>query len=90
MKSAQWKLLVTSPARRDLDRLTEKTAGAVIEAIGKLVDNPRRLGKPLGNDLEGCWALRRGPYRVIYLIDDQKRAVEVVAVGHRSDVYRRR
>jgi mRNA interferase RelE/StbE len=33
---------------------------------------------------------RRGDYRVIYRIDDRARQVIVVAVEHRSDVYRPR
>jgi mRNA-degrading endonuclease RelE of RelBE toxin-antitoxin system len=48
------------------------------------------LGKPLRFELEGLWSARRGPYRVIYEIDDATRTITVVAVGHRADVYRRR
>ncbi|WP_408665024.1 type II toxin-antitoxin system RelE family toxin [Jatrophihabitans sp.] len=33
---------------------------------------------------------RRGTYRVIYRIDDQKLTVTVVAVVHRNDAYRAR
>ncbi|HEY2507582.1 MAG TPA: type II toxin-antitoxin system RelE/ParE family toxin [Streptosporangiaceae bacterium] len=33
---------------------------------------------------------RRGDYRVIYRIDDARREVTVIAVEHRSDVYRPR
>jgi mRNA-degrading endonuclease RelE of RelBE toxin-antitoxin system len=31
---------------------------------------------------------RRGDYRVIYRIDDELRTVTVMAIEHRSDVYR--
>jgi mRNA-degrading endonuclease RelE of RelBE toxin-antitoxin system len=33
---------------------------------------------------------RRGPYRVIYRIDEDERCVLVLTLGHRADVYRRR
>jgi mRNA interferase RelE/StbE len=31
----------------------------------------------------------RGDYRVVYRIDDRRRRVEVLAIAHRADVYRR-
>jgi hypothetical protein len=33
---------------------------------------------------------RRGDHRVIYRIDDHRRRVDVVAIEHRSDIYRPR
>ncbi|HEU5391908.1 MAG TPA: type II toxin-antitoxin system RelE/ParE family toxin [Streptosporangiaceae bacterium] len=35
-------------------------------------------------------ASRRGDYRVIYRIDDQRLTVTVMAIEHRSDAYRPR
>ena len=77
-------------ARRDLARLSEKAAGAVIEAIQAIGRNPRRLGKPLKLDLAGRWVARRGPFRIIYSIDDKEGMIVVEAIGHREDVYRPR
>lgn len=73
---------------RDLNRLPEKAAAAVIESFHAIAANPRRVGRPLRFELEGLWSARRGPYRVIYRIDDDGRVVTVVALGHRADVYR--
>jgi mRNA interferase RelE/StbE len=78
------------PARRQLDRLPISVAAAVIETLAALASNPHRLGKPLRFELEGCWSARRGPYRVIYRIDDASHTVSVLAVAHRTDVYRSR
>jgi mRNA interferase RelE/StbE len=78
------------PARRQLDRLPTTVAGAVIETLGAIETDPRRLGKPLHFELEGCFSARRGPYRIIYRIDEEARIVAVLAVTHRSDVYRPR
>ncbi len=79
-----------APARRQLDRLPVSVAAAVIETFGAIASNPRRLGKPLRFELAGCWSARRGPYRVIYRIDDATRTISVLAVAHRADVYRPR
>jgi len=38
----------------------------------------------------GLHSARRGDYRVIYRIDDQHRRVDVMAIEHRSDIYRPR
>lgn len=63
---------------------------AVLETIGALGENPRRMGKALHFELEGAFSARRGPYRVIYRIDDDASEVRVIAIGHRADVYRPR
>jgi len=81
----------TAPARRALTRLPEKVATAAVEFLyGSLAANPRRVGKPLKLGLDGLHSARRGDYRVIYRIDDQHRRVDVVAIEHRSDIYRPR
>ncbi|ONH23736.1 type II toxin-antitoxin system RelE family toxin [Pseudofrankia asymbiotica] len=88
-----YELRIAGPAARALaSRLPEKIAAAVHEFITTtLLDNPRRLGKPLLlPPYEGTWSARRGTYRVLYEIDDENRIVLVTAVEHRSDAYRAR
>jgi mRNA interferase RelE/StbE len=84
-----WRLRVLPPARRQLDSLPESAAGAVLETLQAIRDNPHRLGKPLTLGLAGRFSARRGPYRVIYEIDETERLVRVLAIGHRRDIYRR-
>lgn len=78
------------PARRQIDRLPRSVAAAVLETLDAIALNPRRLGKPLRFELEVYLSARRGPYRIIYRIDDATRSIAVVAVAHRADVYRPR
>jgi mRNA interferase RelE/StbE len=79
----------TASSRRALVRLPEKIATAAVEFIyGSLAANPRRAGKPLRLGLAGLHSARRGDYRVIYMIDDQLHAGTIMAIEHRSDVYR--
>jgi mRNA interferase RelE/StbE len=81
----------TAPSRRALTRLPEKVATAAVEfPYGSLAASPHRVGKPLRLGLQGLHSARRGDYRVIYRIDDDDRRVDVIAVEHRSDVYRPR
>ena len=91
MTAGDFEVVLTSAARRSVGRLPEKVATAVIEFFyGPLAANPARVGRPLRLDLDGLHSARRGDYRVIYRIDDVRRRVEVIAVEHRSDAYRRR
>jgi mRNA interferase RelE/StbE len=79
-----------SPAKRALRRLPEKVAAAAVEFIyGPLAASPGRVGRPLRFELEGRHSAHRGDYRVVYRIDEPRRRVEILAIDHRADVYRR-
>ena len=79
----------TSRARRDLSRLPEAIAWACLEFIaGPLAENPPRVGKALGPPFVGMHSARRGSYRVIYRIDEESHAVEILHIDHRAVVYR--
>ncbi|HEX3736272.1 MAG TPA: type II toxin-antitoxin system RelE/ParE family toxin [Solirubrobacterales bacterium] len=90
MSDGPWRLVIAGTARRDLDRVPEKYATAVVELLPSIAANPQRLGKPLRFEWAGKWVARRGPYRLIYELDEQARVVTVLAVAHRADIYRQR
>ena len=80
----------TATARRDLHKPPPRVLAAVIEfAFGDLSREPRRVGKPLRRELAGMYSARRGPYRVLYRVDDDDSLVFIQRVDHRGDVYRR-
>ncbi|WP_131745829.1 type II toxin-antitoxin system RelE/ParE family toxin [Frankia sp. Cppng1_Ct_nod] len=90
MNDTDYELVLTPPARRALtDQLPEAVATAAVEFLTTaLVTAPRRVGKPLRFDLEGIWAARRGTYRILYRINEDKHEVVVLRVEHRRDAYR--
>jgi mRNA interferase RelE/StbE len=88
--SRRRRLVLTPQAERDLNRLPEKAAAAILEALVAVQGSPYRLGKPLTGELEGVLSARRGPYRILYRPDADGALVYVLAIGHRADVYRRR
>lgn len=91
MTRPRWELLVAPSAERSLARLPEKVAAAVVEfMLGPLLEDPNRVGRPLRGDLEGLWAARRGPYRVVYEIDERAEEIRVLRIDHRTDIYRPR
>lgn len=75
-------------ARKELERLADPLALRVLHRIEALATEPRPNGcrKLVGAD--DLWRLRVGDYRIIYSIDDHRRLIDVVAIRHRSDVYR--
>lgn len=79
-------------ARRAIsDRLPEAVAAAVLEFCdAALAINPQRVGRPLRGPLAGSHAARRGTYRIVFRIDEKARAVHVLDIDHRADVYRTR
>jgi mRNA-degrading endonuclease RelE of RelBE toxin-antitoxin system len=85
----RYRLRIARAAARALaETLPEKVAAAAHEFVtGALLDDPHRVGKPLDPPLAPLWSARRGPYRVIYLLHDTNRVVEVTAIRHRRDAY---
>ena len=83
-------LRATSAVRRALSKSPpEAVAAAACEFItGPLPLDSHQIGKRLLPPMDDRSCARRGTYRVIYRIDDKTRAVTVVDVAHRRDVYR--
>jgi mRNA interferase RelE/StbE len=81
------------PARRAIsETLPEDVATAAVEFItGPLLEIPRRIGKPLRDELMGLYSARLGTqWRVVYRIDESKHTVIVEDIQHRSTAYRPR
>lgn len=85
-----YRIELTKSAKSALtDGLPEAIAVACWEFIrGPLAENPHRVGKPLRDKLEGRYSARRGQFRVIYQIFEDRIVVRVIHIAHRRDVYR--
>ncbi len=53
-----------------------------------LITALRRADKALRFDLDGIWSARRGTYRVLYRVNEDKREVVILRIEHRRDAYR--
>jgi mRNA interferase RelE/StbE len=85
-----YRIELTRAAKRALTELLPETvAVACWEFIrGPLADDPHRVGKPLRGQLEGRFSARRGEFRLIYQIFNDRVVVRVIHIAHRRDVYR--
>lgn len=74
-------------AEKELDQLEASVRDRIERRLLQLeaVPFPAGAKRLQGNDR---FRLRIGDYRVLYTIDHKKRVIEVVAVGHRKEVYR--
>ena len=75
---------------RALSRLPAKMADAVLRFLeGPLTENPMRVTKPLGAELDGMRSGYIGiAYRVLVRIDEERHVVHVMRIAHRADAYR--
>jgi mRNA interferase RelE/StbE len=88
--SLRYTVIFSRQARRNPhENLPLDVAVAAMETIdGPLTTNPHRAGKPLEEPFDGYHSARRGTYRIIYRINEDKHTVEIHSVRHRRDVYR--
>lgn len=90
MTEQPWALALTGSAQRDMDRLPPRVVPAIAAFLtGGLLDDPERVGNPLRRELTGYHSARRGEYRILYRMELAGRAVVVVRISYRADVYRR-
>lgn len=85
-----YSVALSARARRNIhENLPVDVAFAAMETItGPIATNPHRVGKPLDEPFDGFYSARRGTYRVIYQIDEDKQTVEIHSVRHRRDACR--
>lgn len=82
----EYELVISKTAQKQLDKLTDNIADPLIQAIQSLALDPRPHGciKLKGRD---GYRIRKGDYRIIYDIYDNILTVEVIALGHRKNIY---
>ena len=61
----------------------------VVRRIAALATEPRPCGCEKLTGATSVYRVRQGHYRIVYLVDDAARTVDVLKVGHRREVYRR-
>ncbi len=86
--TGSYSLVIKKSAERELRTIPKPDLRRVTERMRGLAQDPRPTGseKLSGQDR---YRVRQGDYRIVYAIDDETRAVQVVKVGHRREVYRK-
>jgi len=76
-------------AENDLKRLPTTTFHRIIPHIKALAGNPRPASCRKLTGSKNDWRIRIGDYRIVYEIDEKAKAVRIMRVRHRREVYRR-
>ena len=84
---ARYEIRIVPSAERDMKSIPSDVLRRINDTILGLESVPRPKTCKRLRGREG-YRMRVGSYRILYLIDDMARTVQVVAVGHRKDVYR--
>ena len=84
---AKFKIIFKKSVSKDLRNVPKKDVQRILSQIDLLAINPRTEGciKLSGQEQ---YRIRVGLYRIIYEIQDKMLIVQVVRVGHRSNVYK--
>jgi mRNA interferase RelE/StbE len=86
---ASFSVLIKTSATKELEAVEPRAIRVrIVSRIQGLAHDPRPRGsQKLAGEAER-YRIRQGAYRIVYSIDDARRIVEVVKIGHRREVYR--
>ena len=74
-------------AEKELEDLPPKIHDKIIAALLSLKDHPFPRNAKKLHGREGV-RIRVGNYRVLYIIDDANKKIEVISIADRKEVYR--
>lgn len=83
---SNYSVVLSKKAQKQLDKLSDKIAEPIIDAIAGLEDNPRPAGYIKQKGRNG-YRIRSGNYRIIYDIFDTELIVDIITLGHSKDIY---
>lgn len=85
---ADWRIIFSTDAKIDLDRLDKQVRKRIIEKILWLKNNfGQTIPLSLGGKWQGFFKLRIGDWRVIYEIEDSKKQIVVHLIDRRDKIY---
>ncbi len=87
--TSPYEIFIKRSAEKELAQLPQLDRRRVVQAIQTLAAAPRPRGceKLSGRN---AYRVRVGVYRIVYTVADDRLVVEVIKVGHRREIHRRR
>ncbi|WP_419803236.1 type II toxin-antitoxin system RelE family toxin [Mucilaginibacter sp.] len=83
---SEYTVVLSKKAQKQLDKLSDNIAEPILDAIIGLEKNPKPFGYKKLKGREG-YRIRAGNYRIIYDIIDTELIIDIIALGHRKDIY---
>ena len=79
-------IFIRPAAQKQLFKLPKQVTDDLILVIQSLSINPRPPGSKKMKGRKG-YRIRKGDYRILYDILDRKLIIDIIAAGHRKDIY---
>ena len=84
---ALYKILFKRSAEKELRKVSSSHISPIINKIQALSKNPRPAGVQILKGEGRYFRLRHTDYRIVYEVNDAKREVVIIKIGHRRKVY---
>jgi mRNA interferase RelE/StbE len=84
---AKYAIETKPSARKELENLSDTLISRLVPKIEAMAANPRPTGCRKLRGYKDLWRIRVGDYRVVYIIDDDRKMVSITRIAHRRDVY---
>jgi mRNA interferase RelE/StbE len=84
----RWEREISRRAEQELKRLSPEMKRRVVDALDGLMVAPWQGDIKKHAGMPTRYRLRIGDWRLIFQPDEERRAVDIVAVSHRSRAYR--
>lgn len=88
----QWRVEYSDSAKSQMRKLDNSVRVAIERFVNRLPDYPRSrsVGKALKGEFSGLWRYKVDDYRLVCSIHDNVLVIEVVKIGYRREIYKRR
>ncbi len=80
-------IVFVNSAKKEFDKLAKDLQARIKVAIDSLVADSRPNGCKKLKGGKNDYRIRVGDYRIIYKIIDNLLIIEIIAIGHRKDIY---
>ncbi len=89
MTSPIYEVKFTTRFKKDFDGLADPELRARIRVQLDALRAEPFANKRLHGNLKGCFSLRVGSHRAVYMVDERSRMITLLFLGHRRGVYDR-
>lgn len=85
-----YRILISKKAAKELRKLPKQAVKAIAATIDQLSTDPRPDGCKKLEAYLNAYRVRVGNYRIVYSVEDKELLVEVIRVGDRKEIYKKR
>jgi mRNA interferase RelE/StbE len=84
---SSYRVALTTSAEKELHGLPAKLVARIMPRLEHLAAVSRPPGSKKLKGGHNEWRIRVGDYRIVYVINDAARTVDVTRIAHRREVY---